>query len=87
MRGVTFGLGQQLRHSNSEGVSGKPLGSRAEEGSRLELSDVSPVFLDILNFLLFLAERLLLLRFAADLLGALRLGRLGRLERSRSSRE
>lgn len=85
VRGATFDMGQYLRHSNSEGVVGKPLRSPAHEGSRLELPDVSPVFPDSLNFFLCLAERLLL--GLAGLLGALRLGRLARFERGRSSRE
>ena len=79
-RVLTFDLTQLLSQSKSVGRSGQPL-RRVEQGSRLELSDMSPELLDPPVFLLFLGERRLL-RFGIGLFGALRLGRLARCRSS-----
>lgn len=84
-RVLTFDRAQLLRQSKT--VSrGRQLLRRADQGSRLEFSDLSPELLDLPIFLLCLGE-MRLLRFDAGFFGALRLRRLSRLGRGRSSSE
>lgn len=84
-RVLTFDLAQLLSKTKTEGRSGQQLGP-VEQGSRLELFDVSPEFLYLLFFLFFLAEGSLL-QFVVGLFRPIRFGCLARLLRGRSSRE
>lgn len=83
-RVLTFKLLQLLSHSKTVGSNDQPLGP--DQGSFLELFDMSPLLLHLQSFLLFFAERGLL-GFASGCLRGFRLRCLARLERGRSSRE